>query len=158
MSEKEIILTREGLQRLEDELELLKSVKRKEVAERIRQAIEFGDISESSEYEDAKNEQAFIEGRISALENPLRQARLIEDYDIQTDRVSLGSRVVLQNVETNKEISFTIVASAETNPKERIISYYSPVGLAIIGKPIDSEVEVQVPAGIARYRIVSIDK
>ncbi|MGI6514543.1 MAG: transcription elongation factor GreA [Syntrophomonadaceae bacterium] len=158
MSEKEIILTREGLQRLEDELELLKSVKRKEVAERIRQAIEFGDISESSEYEDAKNEQAFIEGRISALEKTLRQARLIEDDDIQTDRVSLGSRVVLQNVETNKEISFTIVASAETNPKERKISDESPVGRAIIGKPIDSEVEVQVPAGIARYRIVSIDK
>jgi len=158
MSEKEIILTREGLQRLEDELELLKSVKRKEVAERIRQAIEFGDISESSEYEDAKNEQAFIEGRILALEKTLRQARLIEDDDIQTDRVSLGSRVVLQNVETNKEISFTIVASAETNPKERKISDESPVGRAIIGKPIDSEVEVQVPAGIARYRIVSIDK
>mgnify|MGYP000893585984 CR=1 FL=1 len=158
MSEKEIILTREGLQRLEDELELLKSVKRKEVAERIRQAIEFGDISESSEYEDAKNEQAFIEGRISALEKTLRQARLIEDDDIQTDRVSLGSRVVLRDVETGKEISFTIVASAETNPKERKISDESPVGRAIIGKPIDSEVEVQVPAGIARYRIVSIDK
>ena len=83
---------------------------------------------------------------------------MIEDDDIQTDRVSLGSRVVLQNVETNKEISFTIVASAETNPKERKISDESPVGRAIIGKPIDSEVEVQVPAGIARYRIVSIDK
>ncbi|NLW43745.1 MAG: transcription elongation factor GreA [Syntrophomonadaceae bacterium] len=158
MSEKEIFLTREGLQRLEDELELLKSVKRKEVAERIRQAIEFGDITDSSEYEDAKNEQAFIEGRILALEKTLRQARLIEDDDITTDRVSLGSRVVLRDVETNKEITFTIVSSAETNPKERKISDESPVGRAIIGKPINSEVEVQVPAGIARYRIVSIEK
>jgi len=158
MSEKEIFLTREGLQRLEDELELLKSVKRKEVAERIRQAIEFGDITDSSEYEDAKNEQAFIEGRILALEKTLRQARLIEDDDITTDRVSLGSRVVLRDVEINKEITFTIVSSAETNPKERKISDESPVGRAIIGKPINSEVEVQVPAGIARYRIVSIEK
>jgi len=158
MSEKEIFLTREGLQRLEDELELLKSVKRKEVAERIRQAIEFGDITDSSEYEDAKNEQAFIEGRILALEKTLRQARLIEDDDTTTDRVSLGSRVVLRDVETNKEITFTIVSSAETNPKERKISDESPVGRAIIGKPINSEVEVQVPAGIARYRIVSIEK
>ena len=117
MSEKEVILTRQGLQKLEDELEVLKSVKRKEVAERIKQAIEFGDISESSEYEDAKNEQAFIEGRIMSLEKTLRNARLIEDGDIQTDRVSLGSRVILRDVETNREISFTIVASAETSPK-----------------------------------------
>jgi transcription elongation factor GreA len=97
MSEKEIILTRQGLQKLEEELEVLKSVKRKEVAERIKQAIEFGDISESSEYEDAKNEQAFIEGRIMSLEKTLRKARLIEDGDIQTDRVSLGSRVILRD-------------------------------------------------------------
>lgn len=158
MSEKEVILTREGLQKLEDELELLKSVKRKEVAERIKQAIEFGDISESSEYEDAKNEQAFIEGRIMSLQRTLRKARLIEDGDIQTDRVSLGSRVVLQDVETDREVSFTIVASAETNPKERKISDESPVGRAIMGKTIESEVEVQVPAGVARYRIVSIEK
>ncbi len=158
MSEKEVILTREGLQKLEEELEFLKSVKRKEVAERIKQSIEFGDISESSEYEDAKNEQAFIEGRIISLEKILRNARLIEDGDIQTDRVSFGSKVILQNIETKQEVSFTIVASAETNPKERKISNESPVGQAIIGKPIGSEVEVKVPAGLARYRIISIEK
>jgi len=158
MSEKEVILTRQGLQKLEDELEILKSVKRKEVAERIKQAIEFGDISESSEYEDAKNEQAFIEGRIMSLEKTLRNARLIEDDDIQTDRVSLGSKVVLRDTESGREISFTIVSSAETNPKERKISDESPVGRAIIGKSIGSEVEVQVPAGLARYQIVSIEK
>lgn len=158
MSEKEVILTRGGLQKLEDELEFLKSVKRKEVAERIKQAIEFGDISESSEYEDAKNEQAFIEGRIMSLEKTLRNARLIEDQDIKTDRVSLGSKVVLQDCASGKEVTFTIVASAETNPKERKISDESPVGRAIIGREINSEVEVQVPAGLARYRIVTIEK
>ncbi|NLV16826.1 MAG: transcription elongation factor GreA [Syntrophomonadaceae bacterium] len=158
MSEKEVILTRGGLQKLEEELEFFKSVKRKEVAERIKQAIEFGDISESSEYEDAKNEQAFIEGRIMSLEKTLRNARLIEDDDIQTDYVSLGTKVVLMDIEANRETAFTIVASAETNPKERKISDESPVGRAIIGKAIGSEVEVKVPAGVARYRIVSIEK
>lgn len=158
MSEKEVILTRQGLQKLEDELENLKSVKRKEVAERIKQAIEFGDISENSEYEDAKNEQAFIEGRIMALEKTLRNARLMEDGDIHTDQVSLGSRVILLDMNSNQEVSFTIVSSAETNPKERKISDESPVGRAIIGKPIDSLVEVQVPAGKTTFRILRIEK
>ncbi len=158
MSEKEVILTRGGLQKLEDELEFLKSVKRKEVAERIKQAIEFGDISESSEYEDAKNEQAFIEGRIMSLEKTLRNARLIEDGDIKTDRVSLGSTVVLEDCSSGREVTFTIVASAETNPKELKISDESPVGKAILGKKINSKVAVNVPAGVAHYRIVSIEK
>ncbi|MGE5373140.1 MAG: transcription elongation factor GreA [Solirubrobacterales bacterium] len=158
MSEKEVILTRQGLKKLEDELEHLKSVKRKEIAERIKQAIEFGDISENSEYEDAKNEQAFIEGRIMALEKTLRNARLIEDDDIHTDHVSLGSRVILLDVESKKEVSFTIVASAESNPKERKISDESPVGKAIIGKANGAEIDVMVPAGKIRYRITSIEK
>lgn len=158
MSEKEIILTREGLKKLEDELEVLKSVKRKEVAERIKQAIEFGDISENSEYEDAKNEQAFIEGRIMTLEKTLRNARLIEDDDIHTDRVSLGSKVALVDVKSKKEVEYIIVASAESNPKERKISDESPVGKALVGKTIGSEVEVQVPAGKIKYRIIRIEK
>ncbi|ADI00949.1 MAG TPA: transcription elongation factor GreA [Syntrophothermus lipocalidus] len=158
MSEKEIILTKEGLKKLEDELEHLKSVRRKEVASRIKQAIEFGDITENSEYEDAKNEQAFVEGRILCLEKTLRNARLIEDDDIHTDVVSLGSRVRLLDIATGKEITFTVVASAESDPKQSKISDESPVGRAIIGKPINSEVEVAVPAGTKTYRIVSIEK
>lgn len=158
MSEKEIILTKEGLQKLEEELEYLKSVRRKEVAARIKQAIEFGDISENSEYEDAKNEQAFIEGRIISLEKTLRNARLIEDGDIQTDVVSLGSKVRLQEISSGKEVIFTIVSSAESDPKQSKISDESPVGKAIMGKPINSEVEVAVPAGKRVYRIVSIDR
>lgn len=158
MSEKEVILTRVGLKKLEDELEHLKSVKRKEIAERIKQAIEFGDISENSEYEDAKNEQAFIEGRIMALEKTLRNARLIEDDDIHTDIVSLGSRVVLLNLSSGKQDAYNIVASAESNSKERKISDESPVGRAIMGQPIGMEVEVSVPSGKIKYRIVSIEK
>ncbi|MCR4400239.1 MAG: transcription elongation factor GreA [Syntrophomonadaceae bacterium] len=158
MSEKEIILTKQGLAKLEEELELLKTVRRKEVAERIKQAIEFGDISENSEYEDAKNEQAFIEGRIMALEKTLRNSRLIEDGEIQTDVVSLGSRVLLLDADSGKEVAFTIVASAESNPMEFKISDESPVGKAIKGKPINSQVEVTVPRGRITYVIKSIEK
>lgn len=158
MSEKEIILTKEGLKKLEDELEQLKSVRRKEVAERIKQAIEFGDISENSEYEDAKNEQAFIEGHIMCLEKTLRNSRLIEDGDIQTDKVSLGSKVLLRDIDTGKEISVIIVSSAESDPKQSKISNESPVGKAIIGQPINAEVEVVVPSGRRVYRIISIEK
>ncbi|MGE5417621.1 MAG: transcription elongation factor GreA [Acidobacteriota bacterium] len=158
MTEKEVILTKAGLKKLEDELETFKTVKRREVAERIKQAIEFGDISENSEYEDAKNEQAFIEGRIMSLEKTLRNARLIEEEDIHTDHVSLGSKVEIEDVKTGQKKEFTIVASAESNPKERKISDESPVGRAIIGKTIDTEVEVQVPAGKIKYRIVKIEK
>lgn len=158
MTEKEVILTKAGLKKLEDELETFKTVKRREVAERIKQAIEFGDISENSEYEDAKNEQAFIEGRIMSLEKTLRNARLIEEEDIHTDHVSLGSKVVIKDVKSGQESVFTIVASAESNPKERKISDESPVGRAIMGKTTGTEVDVQVPAGKIKYRITSIEK
>lgn len=158
MSEKEVILTQEGLNRLEEELELLKTVKRKEVAERIKQAIEFGDITENSEYEDAKNEQAFIEGRIMALEKTLRNSRLIEEDDIRTDHVSLGSRVSLVEVKSKREMEFTIVSSAESNPKERKISDESPVGRALLGQSIGSRVEVETPGGSKIYRIIKIVK
>lgn len=158
MLEKEVFLTKEGLKKLEDELEFLKSVKRREVAERIKQAIEFGDITENSEYEDAKNEQAFIEGRIMSLEKTLRNARLIEDNEINTDRVSVGSKVVLMEVKSGREVEYHIVASAESNPKERKISDESPVGRAVIGRAIGEEVEVDAPAGKARYVILRIEK
>lgn len=158
MGEKEVILTPEGLKKLEQELEQLKSVKRREVAERIKQAIEFGDISENSEYEDAKNEQAFIEGRILTLEKMLRNARLIDEGEIHTDVVSIGSTVLIKDMEVGDEINYTIVGSAEADPSANKISNESPVGKAILGKKKGSVVEVSVPAGKLKYKIVKIKK
>ncbi|MHB8172643.1 MAG: transcription elongation factor GreA [Thermincolia bacterium] len=158
MNEKEVILTLDGLKKLEQELEQLKTVKRREVAERIKQAIEFGDISENSEYEDAKNEQAFIEGRILTLEKMLRNAKLIDDVNIQTDIVSVGSTVLIKDVEFDEEIEYTIVGSAEADPTNNKISNESPVGKAILGKKTGSTVEVNVPAGVLKYKILNIHK
>jgi len=158
MVEKEVILTLDGLKKLEQELEYYKSVKRREVAERIKEAIEFGDISENSEYEDAKNEQAMIEGRILTLEKMLRNARVIDEGDIHTEDVSVGSIVHLKDLETGDEIDYTIVGSAEADPAKNKISNESPVGKALIGKTVGSIVEVVVPAGKLSYQIMNIRK
>ncbi|NLW92782.1 MAG: transcription elongation factor GreA [Syntrophomonadaceae bacterium] len=156
--EKEVILTKEGLHKLESELEHLKSVRREEVAERIKQAIAFGDISENSEYEDAKNEQAFIEGRIITLEKTLKNARLMEDEDIRTDVVSLGSRVTLKEMKSGREITLLLVSSVESKLKDGKISDESPVGKAILGKKVKSTVEVEAPAGKVKYKILKVQK
>lgn len=158
MSEKEVILTPSGLKKLEEELEYLKTVKRKEVAERIKIAIGYGDLSENSEYEDAKNEQAFIEGRILTIEKMLRNARVINDDDVGTDIVSIGSTVVVKDLEFDEEMTFTIVGSAESDPVENKISNESPVGMALLGKKRGDVVEVNAPAGIIRYQILDIQK
>ncbi len=158
MTEKEVLLTPEGLQKLEDELEHLKSVKRREVAERIKLAISYGDISENSEYEDAKNEQAFVEGRIMTLEKMLRNARIIHDDDVDTNLVSIGSTVVLKDVELDEEVEYTIVGSAEADPASNKISNESPVGRALLGKSIGSFVDVAVPAGTIRFQILEIKR
>lgn len=134
MSDKEVILTQDGLKKLEDELENLKSVKRREVAERIKVAIGYGDISENSEYEDAKNEQAFIEGRIITLEKMLRNARIINNDDINTDVVGVGNTVIVEDLEFGDTMEYTIVGTAESDPLNNKISNESPVGKAIIGK------------------------
>lgn len=139
-------------------MEYLKSVKRKEVAERIKQAIEFGDISENSEYEDAKNEQAFIEGKILTLEKKLRNARVIEDNDVATDVVSLGSKVLLKDLEYDDELEYILVGSMEADPAENKISNESPVGKAILGQRIGTIVEVNVPAGVLKYQILDIKR
>ncbi|NLY30961.1 MAG: transcription elongation factor GreA [Firmicutes bacterium] len=157
MSEKEVLLTKEGLSRLEDELEHLKTVKRREVAARIKQALAFGDISENSEYDDAKNEQAFIESRIVKLEKMLRNARLISEDDIQSEVVGLGSKVKLKDLEYEDEFEYMIVSSAEADPGEAKISDESPVGEALIGKKPGDVIEVEVPAGIVRYQIISVN-
>jgi len=156
MKEKEVILTVEGLKKLEDELEQLKSSKRREVAERIKKAIGFGDISENSEYEDAKNEQAFIEGRILTLEKMLRNAKIIDDENLDTMVVSIGSTVLLKDLEYGDEFTYTIVGSVEANPGANKISNESPVGKAILGQPKGFIIEVNVPAGQLKYQILDI--
>ncbi len=158
MSEKEVILTLEGLKKLEEELEYLKSVKRREVAERIKVAIGYGDISENSEYEDAKNEQAFIEGRVITLEKLLRNARIINDDDVDINTVSVGSVVTIEDLEFNEVLEYSIVGTAESDPLQNKISNESPVGRAILGKKKGSIVDVNVPAGMIQYKIIDIKK
>lgn len=158
MVEKEVILTQDGLKKLEEELEHLKSVKRREVAERIKIAIGYGDISENSEYEDAKNEQAFIEGRIITLEKMLRNARIINNDEVDTDTVSIGSIVILKDLEFGDMLEYLIVGTAESDPFQNKISNESPVGRAILGKKKGAVVDVSVPAGVIQYEIVDIKK
>lgn len=158
MPEKEVLLTGDGVKKLEEELHYLKSVKRREIAERIRQAIEFGDISENSEYEEAKNEQAFVEGRIITLEKMLRHARIIDPSEAPPDTVSIGATVLLKDLEYGDEIEYTIVGSAEADPTANKISNESPVGRAILGQKVGAVVEVKVPAGVLKYQILNIRK
>jgi len=156
MPEKEVVLTVAGLRKLEAELDYLKRVKRRQIAERIKQAIEFGDISDNSEYEDAKNEQAFVEGQIARLENILKNARVISDEDVGTDVVQVGSKVVLEDCDDKDRIEFTIVGSHEADPIQQKISIESPVGKALLGHKVGDLVDVVVPMGTVRYRIVEI--
>ena len=156
MSEKETILTPEGLKKLEQELDHLKSVRRKEVAERIKMAISYGDISENSEYDDAKNEQAFVEGRIITLEKMLRNARIINDDEVDTEVVGIGSKVTLKDIEFDDIVEYTIVGSAESDPAANRISNDSPVGRALLGKKKGDRVTVNVPAGVIEYEILDI--
>jgi transcription elongation factor GreA len=158
VSRKEIILTQDGLKQLQDELNYLSTAKREEVAERIKQAREFGDISENSEYDDAKNEQAMLEHRISTLQEKLRRARVIKDSDIDTEKVSVGSTITLRDLDKGDIRIYTVVGSAEADPSNGKLSNESPVGQAIIGKRAGESVTVPVPAGSRRYEIVSIGK
>jgi transcription elongation factor GreA len=156
MAEKPVLLTQEGLRQLEEELDYLKRVKRREVAERIKEALDFGDISENSEYDDAKNEQAFVEGRIAELEARLRNAEII-DKDENTDNVSLGCTVKLKDIETGDLFEFTLVGSTEADPAKSKISNESPVGRAIIGRRKGEVVNVNAPAGNIAYRIEAVN-
>jgi transcription elongation factor GreA len=147
---KEVILTPDGLSKLQEELARLQTDRRREVAERIKEAREFGDISENSEYDDAKNEQAMLEARIAQLEEKLRAAQVIEAKDLSTDVVQVGSVVHVKDEKTGKSQKFTIVGSAEAKPAEAKLSNESPVGRALIGKKRNDVVSVQVPRGPAR--------
>jgi transcription elongation factor GreA len=158
VSRKEVIVTEEGLKQLQDEVAYLSDVKREEVADRIRQAREFGDISENSEYDDAKNDQALLEHRIGVLQEKLRRARVIKDSDIDTDKVSVGSTVTLRDRKAGDVRIYTLVGSAEADPAKARLSNESPVGQAILGKRVGEVVTVSVPVGALDLEILAIGK
>ena len=153
---KEVILTPEGYEKLKHEIEYLSSDKRREVAERIRVAREFGDISENAEYDDAKNEQAMLEHKIAQFEERLLAARVIEAGDVDTSVVSIGATVRLKDMDANETVEYQIVGSAEANPSEQKLSNESPVGRAIIGKKKGEVVEVAAPRGSLKFKILDI--
>ena len=155
---REVVLTPKGFEKLKSEIEYLSTEKRREVAERIKEAREFGDIAENSEYDDAKNEQAMLESRIAQLEEKLRSAQVINAADISTDAVQIGSIVHVKDEKTGKSTKYTIVGSAEANPAEAKLSNESPVGRALLGHKRNDIVSVQVPRGPARkLKITKID-
>jgi len=153
---KEVILTPEGLEKLKEEIEYLSNAKRREVAERIKHAREFGDIAENSEYDDAKNEQAMLEHRIAMLEERLSNSRVIGEDEISKDVVSVGTKVRLRDLDANETIEYHIVGSAEANPAEHKLSNESPVGKAILGHKKGETVEVSAPRGSLKFKIMDI--
>ena len=159
MSEKkQYVMTYEGVKKLEDELEYLKTVKRKEITEKIKVALVYGDLSENSEYDEAKNDQAFTEGRIVTLENMLKNAVVVDESEIPHDIVSVGSKVRVKDFEFDEEVDYTIVGSAEADPMNFKISNESPVGSALIGKKVGEIVEVQIPDGVNKFEILGISR
>lgn len=156
-NQKEILLTRDGKAKLEQELETLKTVKRKEIAEKIKVALSFGDLSENSEYDEAKNEQAIIEAKIKTLETQLQNARIIDDSEIDTQSVSIGVTVKL-NVGGVTEVTYKIVPTSDSDPLAGRISDESPVGAALVGKKLGESVSVETPGGIVEYTILDITR
>ena len=156
MADKELLVSPEGLKKLEAELEHLTTVKRRDVAERIKTAREFGDISENSEYEDAKNEQAFIEGRIQTLEKMLRQARVVDGHDLDPSIVHIGSHVTVRDLEEQTDEEYLFVGATEADPVKNRISNESPVGKALMGAKVGQQVEVTAPVGKIRLEVVKI--
>ncbi len=152
----EILLTEEGYEELEEELRHLKEEKRKEVAEKIKIARDYGDISENAEYDEAKNEQAFVEGRIKKLEKMLENARVVKKDEINNHTVNVGNAVELKELGSEEVYTYTLVGSAEADPLQNKISNQSPIGKAVIGNSIGDEVEVETPEGTVEYRILSI--
>jgi transcription elongation factor GreA len=155
---KETLLTQEGYQKLEDELELLKVTRRREVAERIKVAISFGDLSENAEYDEAKKEQAQLEERIVKLENMLRKAVIIDESKIDLSIVTIGSIIKVKDFEYDEDVEYAIVGSAEADPFDGKISNESPMGQALLGRGVDDIVEVQAPDGVIKYQILGIKR
>ena len=153
---KKNIMTYEGIKKLEEELEYLKTVRRKEITEKIKVALGYGDLSENSEYDEAKNDQAFNEGRIIQLENMLKNAVVVDESEIPTDKVSVGSIVKVMDYEFDEEVEYAIVGSAEADPMNFKISNESPVGSALLGKKVGDVVEVAVPNGVSKFEVLEI--
>ncbi len=158
MEEKEVILTQEGFDKIEKELEYLRTEKRSEIAERIKVALGFGDLSENSEYDEAKNAQAENESKISELENKVRHAKIIDEKEIDTKTVQIGNTVKLYDIEFEEEVEYTIVGSTEVNIAENKISNESPIGKSLLGAKKGTIVDVEAPAGLIQYKILSIKK
>ncbi len=158
MEEKEVLLTQEGYDNLENELNHLRTDKRAEVAERIKIALGFGDLSENSEYDEAKTAQAENEAKIAELENKLRYAKIIDEKEIDTETVQVGNIVKVLDIEFNEKVEYTIVGSTEVNLAENKISNESPLGKALLGAKKNQTVEVIAPAGVMKYKILSIKK
>ena len=158
MEDKQHVLTTEGLQKLKDELENLKTVKRREIADKIKVALSFGDLSENSEYDEAKNEQGIIEARIAEIEATLQNVKVLDTGDLSTEHISIGNRIVLKDLETGEEMEFHMVGSKEVDMKNRKISDESPVGKACIGKSKGDIVEVEAPVGILKFDLLDISK
>ena len=158
MEEKEVILTQEGYDNLEKELNYLRTEKRAEIADRIKVALGFGDLSENSEYDEAKNAQAENEVKIAELENKLRYAKIINEEDIDTETVQIGNIVKVLDMEFDEKIEYTIVGSTEVDLAENKISNESPLGEALLGAKKNNVVEVKAPAGVMKYKILSIKK
>ena len=159
MANKQIMLTVEGLQKLEEELEYLKTVKRKEVAEKIKEARGFGDLSENAEYDEAKNEQNQVESRIIELENMLKNAAVIDQDEVDIEKVGIGTKVKVYDAEFEEEIVYSMVGSTEADPDKNRISDESPVGKALLGKKVGDEVEVSTPTGATfTLKILEINK
>ena len=156
MEEKEVILTQEGHDNLEKELNYLKTEKRAEIAERIKVALGFGDLSENSEYDEAKNAQAENEIKIAELENKLRHAKIIDEKEIDTETVQIGNVVKVHDLEFDEKVEYTIVGSTEVDLAENKISNESPVGSALLGKKVGDVVEVTVPSGVSKFEILEI--
>lgn len=158
MEEKEVLLTQEGFENLEKELNYLRTDKRAEIAERIKIALGFGDLSENSEYDEAKTAQAENESKIAELENKLRYAKIIDEKEIDTETVQVGNIVKVLDIEFDEKVEYTIVGSTEVNLAENKISNESPLGKALLGSKKNQTVEVKAPAGMMKYKILSIKK
>ena len=158
MEDKEVILTKEGFEKLEKELNYRKTEKRAEVADRIKVALGFGDLSENSEYDEAKTAQAENESKIAELEEQIRHAKIIDEKDIDTETVQIGNKVKVLDMEFDEKIEYTIVGSTEVNLAENKISNESPLGKALLGAKKNEIVEVNAPGGVMKYKILSIKK
>lgn len=155
---KQVMLTEEGLKKLEAELEVLKGEKRTEIAEKIKVARSYGDLSENSEYDDAKNEQAILEARIADIEASLKNAVIIDESEISNDRVHLGSTVKIKNLANDMEMTIRIVGSNESDPKKLQISDESPVGMGLLGMSVDDVAEIETPGGVVAYKVMEISR